>query len=243
MLLHDVRKTYTIPIHDLDNKLYLLLGKDYSRAISVVDVTNIKVTKRNNEYTVWATGNVENGWTKVARSTHDKRTKRLKPNHLQVLILGEWLNVFKHHMLNQQQPWIKLKDYKFENKDLDVEEFFSVDTDNLLRKHGFGDGEFFIPVRGSVLGNWLEFPDSINTGRLGVYISDTLLITFVKTFIIPVIEDSIEITLIQTQHNPIRVRSINGVAVQDDSGQLAPKTVNVSSREVREFLSPFDTKL
>ena len=113
---------------------------------------------------------------------------------------------------------------------------FTIDTDNLLSKFGFGDGELFIPIKNTCYVNTYEYEDSLEQGRIGFRICDSeSIIKIVKNFIIPNIINKIEYETISTIHNPIRVTTIDGNPIGKDS-KLIPKSITINIDDFLNFI-------
>jgi hypothetical protein len=100
-------------------------------------------------------------------------------------------------------------------------------SDGLLSKWGFGDGD--------TPDAWYDYCDehSINWSDLSYP-----LVALVRAFLLPALDQDVEVVEIGTHHNPIRARTVNGVNVEDrwyemDAGiELTPESVTVPMAEV-----------
>lgn len=107
-------------------------------------------------------------------------------------------------------------------------------TDGLLSKWGFGDGDML----DDLLFDWLDdtgrsIPE--RNGHRGTW-EHRVLVRLVREFVVPAIDQPIEVYEIGTAHNPIRASSVNGepwdVYTTDTEGVLTPEWVDVPLSEV-----------
>ncbi|MET9517024.1 hypothetical protein [Streptomyces sp. NPDC002994] len=100
-------------------------------------------------------------------------------------------------------------------------------SDDLLSKWGFNDGED--PE------TWLDYCDEHGIDYNEV---DFPLVKLVQRYLIPVIEQTVTVAVIETCHNPIRVDTVDGVDVTEawfgraPSPTLTPESVDVPMTEV-----------
>jgi hypothetical protein len=97
-------------------------------------------------------------------------------------------------------------------------------ADGLLSKWGFGDGDApdayldYCEAHGRMLSSWRA-----------------LLPRIIREFVLPVLDQRVEIVVVGTNHNPVRAVTVDGVNVEalwdDDSGTdlpaLTPESVTV----------------
>jgi hypothetical protein len=104
-----------------------------------------------------------------------------------------------------------------------------LDTGGLMSKWGFDDGDPFIEH------------DDLYPAIDGVD-SRTLLVELVKQFVLPVLDQAVEVEVIGTCHNPVRACRVDGVHIQDEVHygrlpepvELTPDCVEVPYAQVIE---------
>ncbi len=93
-------------------------------------------------------------------------------------------------------------------------------SNSLLSKWGFNDGDIPEAVYDLFEENGVD------------YDWHATLIALVRTHLIPVLDQDVEVFEIETIHNPIRVRTVDGKLVNhheiDSSVRLTPKYIDVS---------------
>lgn len=105
-------------------------------------------------------------------------------------------------------------------------------TQGLLSKWGFSDGDPFIDEN-------YDLYDAIEEHRVH---PRRLLAELVRRFVVPALDQAVEVEYISTSHNPIRATSIDGVAVPDgvhygrlpEPVELTPDCVEVPYARVIE---------
>lgn len=101
-------------------------------------------------------------------------------------------------------------------------ELVVLNSASLLSKFGFMDGDQF---------DW--------TYEHGVKDKHKLLIAMVREFILPKLEQKVEVYEIGTIHNPIRAKSVDGVSFDGYTNQynskLTPKYFQFTGEEILKF--------
>lgn len=103
-----------------------------------------------------------------------------------------------------------------------VPQYCSFYTEGLLSKWGFGDGDMLDELCWS-------FEDDHGIDVSGQW----LLKEAVKRFVVPQIQETLEVVEIETIHNPIRTQTVNGQKVDwfnrndEPQPELHPEVVNV----------------
>lgn len=103
----------------------------------------------------------------------------------------------------------------------ELPKFYEMDTASLYARSGFRGGDIF----------QLDFP-FLNSAE-----SRELLTEVVQRHVLPKLDQRVQILIIPTVHNPVRVTSVDGVSVtwtaEWGSGpQLTPEYIRVSSEDV-----------
>lgn len=109
-----------------------------------------------------------------------------------------------------------------------------LDTAGLLSKWGFGDGDCLDDLLWDMVDDGTLTLDERRAGS-GIDFEHGVLVRVVREFVLPAIEQTVEVYEIGTIHNPIRASSVNGREV-DDRGDnpftITPEWVEVASSEV-----------
>lgn len=116
---------------------------------------------------------------------------------------------------------------------------------DLLSKWGFNDS--------ATPGEWRDYLNPPDAPRLDV--TPFPLIQVVRRYMLPVLDQEVEVEEIETSHNPIRARSVDGLNVehlwsgehsltdgQDSRGILTPKSVEVPLHLIK-LLLPFEGEI
>lgn len=82
-----------------------------------------------------------------------------------------------------------------------------LNSDSLLSKWGFDDGSPF--------DDFIDWCEDNGHPRPEYAREDELLRTLVRTHLVPALDQRVELVEIETSHNPIRARTVDGVDVED----------------------------
>ena len=104
---------------------------------------------------------------------------------------------------------------------------YRLDSESLLSKWGFDDGDPF--------SDWLLGPTN------HAFRSKIFLAAVVRKFLIPKLDQKVEIVFLDTCHNPIRAAKVDGVAVDWYSSnpgiKLTPEFVEVTDEQLAQTLA------
>lgn len=112
---------------------------------------------------------------------------------------------------------------------------FVMYADDLLSKWGFGDGD---RLSDFLYEGGAEYRYKVNSHKL--------LEELVKRYLLPKLNDKVEIFYVDTIHNPVRAEMINGVYYQnhyehDDDGLLGDVSVELSIDEITKVAKEMET--
>ncbi|NYV72974.1 hypothetical protein [Streptomyces sp. UH6] len=104
-------------------------------------------------------------------------------------------------------------------------------SDGLLSKWGFNDGE---PPNG-----WYDYCEA---NGIDYNAADFPLVELVRRYLVPVLDQDVNVVEIETSHNPIRVDTVDGVDVTEawfgraPAPTLTPEHVDVPMSEVAKLI-------
>lgn len=101
-------------------------------------------------------------------------------------------------------------------------------TNGLCSKFGFNDGDLLEDVI-----------EDLNDGVFIPALNHRVLAAVVKEFVIPKLDQNVEIMEVETIHNPIRVSKINGVELTYNQGDptLTPEYIDVSKDAIIKIVT------
>jgi hypothetical protein len=108
-----------------------------------------------------------------------------------------------------------------------TEPSLTLHTDDLLSKFGFNDGDD--PE------DWLDYCDANGIDYNEI---EFPLVQLVRQYVLPVLDQRVTVVEIETLHNPIRARTVDGIEVRGedtvygDPIELTPETVTIPMAEV-----------
>jgi hypothetical protein len=114
-------------------------------------------------------------------------------------------------------------------------------SSGLLSKWGFGDGgvlddDLFDELE--EIGFWEADLRSVRDPASAFSLSDQVLIRLVRTYLVPALDQAVEVVEISTSHNPIRASKVDGVDVENcwygdqPDPVLTPEAVVVPTADV-----------